>query len=780
MQFIKKQETLILIILLIVIFYVFLRTTHPVFKNNDSPETSLASFTLGIGHPPGYPLFTLSGKIFNLLPIANPAFRTNMASIFISMLIIFINYIFLKKYLLNNIPEKFMQYILGYFSTFILAFNFLFWNQAIEAKGGIYILNLLFFMVLIFLAKDIIENYKVRNFYLFFYLYGLSLANHWPSMIIFFPWLIFLFYKNLKKLNLKDYFFIIFFLVIGISPYLYLIIRSKTNPVLNWGNPSTIENLFWVILRKGYIYPIKPGFDVILYQTKEFIRLFITNFNLLWIFSIFGVINLFNKNKRLFWFYLIIFLTIVFMVVFYNRTQKDLLWQMDIFLLPAEYIVYILIMTGICAVFKYRKDKIYKTIIIIFLFLVTIYMFKSNWNKNNNSRDFILYDYGKNILQTIELNSCYIGDGDYNLMPIYYFQQIHKLRNDIKFATVSFLIFKWGIDDFISRYDYIQMKPFGTNNNIKNIIQFYINKTNVYLSSYFPRLNEIDIKLKRNQKGILINLSNEKKIFSAKIFDLYSYRGIFEKNCLQNKMNKDLIGWYPVCMVNQANENSVMGDFEGAIDLYKRALLFPIDKPEDNIYYNLSLAYKGKKDIYNQLICLLKASEKTKERIIMEESILLCYYIGWLSKIDELMPKLSDKSENILKIYDVLSKLTNNEKYEIMLIKANELLNNWNFHIAELLYKNLIEKNYKKDIIYRNIGVYYFKTGNYDEALRYFLMSQNETNNSEIYLYLAFTQYKIGKKVEAIKTLKEGLQIFKEDKQLKNLLFNIEKEVLNK
>ncbi len=776
----KLKEIIILTVLLFLVLWVYLNTTHPVFKNNDSPETSIASFTLGIGHPPGYPLFTMIAKIFVLIPLANPAFRVNLFSIFLSIIILLFTYFFIKNRIINERINIFERRFINLISIFILSFSFLFWNQAIEAKGGIYILNLLFFVILIELAIKIIENYKNKYFYLFFYIYGLSLSNHWPSMIIFFPLLIFLFIKNLSRIKLKQCFFILLFFIVGISPYLFLFIRAKVGPVLNWGDPSSIKNLLWVVLRKGYIYPVKPGIEVVLYQVEEFIKLYITNYNLLWVFSIIGIIHLFKNNKKHLLFYIIIFFTIVFAVVFYNRTQKELLWQMDIFLLPAEYVAFILIIKGLSASFEFVRHKLYKAMIILFSFIFIFVIFKNNFIRNNNSRDYILYDYGKNILQTIDENGCYIGDGDYNLMPVYYFQHIQKIRQDIKFATVSFLIFKWGIDDFMKRYDYIKMKPFDTNNNIKNIIEFYKSKVNIYLSNYFPRLNEIDINMIKNQKGILLKLSDKKQIFSSEIFKLYSYRGINEKFCILNKMNRDLIGWYPVSMVNQANELSTNAKFDDAINLYKTALLFPVDKPEANIYYNLSLAYKGKNDIYNQLIYLIKACEKTNDTFILEEGILLCYYTGFLTKIESFMKKLQDnkKSENIVKINDILIKLTDNEKYEIMLIKANEFVNNNNYQIAKLLYENLIEKRYKSAIIYRNLGVYYFKTANYQKALEYFRMSQNETQNSEIYAYIAFTQYKIGDKQGAIKTLRQGLKFFKDDRQLKDLLNNMEKEVL--
>ncbi|HAW50625.1 TPA: hypothetical protein DCX16_06725 [bacterium] len=41
------------------------------------------AWTLGIAHPPGYPLYTLFGKLWmTIIPIGNIAFRMNMVSDF--------------------------------------------------------------------------------------------------------------------------------------------------------------------------------------------------------------------------------------------------------------------------------------------------------------------------------------------------------------------------------------------------------------------------------------------------------------------------------------------------------------------------------------------------------------------------------------------------------------------------------------------------------------------------------------------------------------------------
>lgn len=55
-------------------------TLSPGLLPADSGEFQLVSRVLGIAHPPGYPLYTLLGKLATLLPMGSPAWRVNLLS----------------------------------------------------------------------------------------------------------------------------------------------------------------------------------------------------------------------------------------------------------------------------------------------------------------------------------------------------------------------------------------------------------------------------------------------------------------------------------------------------------------------------------------------------------------------------------------------------------------------------------------------------------------------------------------------------------------------------
>src|SRR5579859_4626763 len=58
----------------------YLATCSPTINFLDSGELTTVAWTLGIAHPPGYPLYTLISSAFIQLPLGPPAWRMNLLS----------------------------------------------------------------------------------------------------------------------------------------------------------------------------------------------------------------------------------------------------------------------------------------------------------------------------------------------------------------------------------------------------------------------------------------------------------------------------------------------------------------------------------------------------------------------------------------------------------------------------------------------------------------------------------------------------------------------------
>jgi hypothetical protein len=85
--------------------FFYLRTLCATFNINDSGETIMDCNNLAIAHAPGYPLHTLLGRIFCLLPLGQPMFRLTFASAVMGALATVMVYLVLRK-ILKNIPTS--------------------------------------------------------------------------------------------------------------------------------------------------------------------------------------------------------------------------------------------------------------------------------------------------------------------------------------------------------------------------------------------------------------------------------------------------------------------------------------------------------------------------------------------------------------------------------------------------------------------------------------------------------------------------------------------------
>ncbi len=194
----------------------------------DSGEFSLALKTLGICHPPGYPLFTLIGRIFvSALPFVRATIAANLYNIVIASVTVTVIYYFFRR--------RLSQWSAALLSL-IWAFTPIFWAET--AGVEIYVFNLL----LIVLTLLAIESGHNRKWLIAAYLFGLSLANH-PSAMSILPVLIFLFIKEKKYRQWNLLPVILIILAITGSIYLYLLVRASCNPLSNWGNPENLRAL---------------------------------------------------------------------------------------------------------------------------------------------------------------------------------------------------------------------------------------------------------------------------------------------------------------------------------------------------------------------------------------------------------------------------------------------------------------------------------------------------------------------------------------------------------
>ncbi|MCI0449405.1 MAG: DUF2723 domain-containing protein [Chlorobi bacterium] len=337
----QKSYNLILAFAVPVIaFSVYLMTLAPTVWFIDSGELSAVASSLGIAHPTGYPLFTIIGHLFTLLPFSSSeVYKLNLMSAFFCTLGVFV-FSFLMRYLISKmqliykkespkagsgskkekiseIPET-VKWGIVIFSCLILAFSKTYWAAANSVE--VYPMHIFFVITLMLVFLKAIYNTRKeenkgsfinenRYYLIFAFLLGFSFTNHLTTILLAPACLTLFFYKNLynrSRLYRLLGFMALCFLV-GFSVYLYLPVRASMNPPFLWGNPYNFERFYWHITGKQ--------FSVWIFSAKGSIPAFLLLMGSTVALSVYGLVKQKSLNQNLHFIFFIIICTIGYVVI---------------------------------------------------------------------------------------------------------------------------------------------------------------------------------------------------------------------------------------------------------------------------------------------------------------------------------------------------------------------------------------------------------------------------------------------------------------------------------
>jgi 4-amino-4-deoxy-L-arabinose transferase-like glycosyltransferase len=210
----------------------------------DSPELITAAVTLGVPHPPGYPLFTMLGHLFSLLPFGPVPFRVNLLGVTCDALTVAVIF-FTALRLSRSRPAAAI-------AALTLAVIPTFWRWSLVAE--VFPLNNLLASVLIYLLV-IWHEQSERSGVLIaaFFVAGLALTNH-HTIVLLAPASCFVLWQRRAVLRTRPQLFAICIAAfcIGLLPYAYVPWASAHHPACNWGNVSSLRDLIALIARKSY------------------------------------------------------------------------------------------------------------------------------------------------------------------------------------------------------------------------------------------------------------------------------------------------------------------------------------------------------------------------------------------------------------------------------------------------------------------------------------------------------------------------------------------------
>ncbi|HEY6437199.1 MAG TPA: DUF2723 domain-containing protein, partial [Ignavibacteriaceae bacterium] len=434
------------------VFIIYLFTLAPSVVQIDSGELAAVQATLGIAHPTGYPLFTMLGYLFSLIPLPfTKILQLNiLAAIYCSAAAGV--FTFTIKYCLDNLTvfrskgsnqreaakkekkkgkhhvektvnneelSENIKLLAAVFGGLLLAFSRTFWFQSTSVE--VYSLHLLLItLVIFFLLKAYVksfENDKLTYWLMFSFFLALGFTNHLTTLMIL-PGVAYLYFSRYKFTSssfLRLALMISFFIVVLIAVYSYLPLRASKNPMLNWGNPIDWERIYRHITGRQYQVWLFTSFDSAGKQFSFFWSILPFEFFIGLLLSIIGLFASLLKSKKLSSFILITFVFTVLYSINYD------IHDIDSYFLLAFVMLSFFAALGALKILQMKSlPKNYGVIILAIVLAIQLFF---NFVKVNQSSIYTFEDYTKAVLNTVPENSILFSyQWDYFISESYYYQ----------------------------------------------------------------------------------------------------------------------------------------------------------------------------------------------------------------------------------------------------------------------------------------------------------------------------------------------------------------------
>jgi hypothetical protein len=440
MTTLDKYMKIFLACLGVFVFGVFISTAAPTLFLGDSGEIISAAYTLGIGHPPGYPLYMLMSKIFTFLPVGDTAFRVNLLAVSLAVLF-FISFYYAAAYILMALfgqKKSLPLELTAVLFACIYEFSYIFWFQTGNAKGGIYIMAQLFELMAIFSCVKFVFEKQQRHFYLTAYLAGFLPSIHHSTVLAAFFIIAALGLSMMKLEKRQMVNGACFFLLALFTPYIYLFIRAKASPAVHWGDISTFGQVMNHIIRKVYFTLPRGPFtaEVAFFKLRNYMGQFIYCYRVGIIFEAAGLVFLFIKHRNIFyWLSAFLILNLSALIYFTGHSFAPFNAYMNSnFYLILDVAAILAAAAGFYWLLEKLTVKIKKVraLVVVLCFLLPVTAFISNYGVNNQSRKFLAYDNANNDMRTLKDGDVLFAEEDFQVFNLLYFQYVKHMYPGIR------------------------------------------------------------------------------------------------------------------------------------------------------------------------------------------------------------------------------------------------------------------------------------------------------------------------------------------------------------
>ncbi|HOX29022.1 MAG TPA: DUF2723 domain-containing protein, partial [bacterium] len=425
---------------LIFIFFtvIFFATVSPDIMFEDSGEFAISSFTLGVGHPPGYPLHTLLGRLFQFLPAGNPGFRINVMSSFFGALGVAVLFLAARRFGFSTFASLIGAAACGASKAL--------WSQSAIAE--VYALNL-FLNTVLLMCVAALPTAKRRLPIVIALLLGLTAANHYTTLAAFVPLVLFVIFRyegfspRSQSVRLAAGLFVA---LLAVMIYAQIPLRAAAEPLFDWRAPTTWSLFIEHVRRVQFSsWENQLGFHIptIMKYVSSFIRNLPVEFFAGFLFiALLGVALLLTERLKtgltLVWLFLVQSVGILLAIRFHSDDAG--LSVVRVFYIGAYVVIGLFIAAGLDGLFtqisrsgaKYLRIPLaLAAVVFLVIQVVKIYPI------NNFSSDNRFEKFDRDIFRFLPRDSIYYLYGTQFTAPAMYWNGVRGLRRDVTLVDSS-------------------------------------------------------------------------------------------------------------------------------------------------------------------------------------------------------------------------------------------------------------------------------------------------------------------------------------------------------
>jgi len=458
-------------------------TLAPTVTLTDSGELIVVAHGLGIAHPPGVPLWIMLAHLASLVPLGNVAVRINFFSAFFAalasaMLTLVVAELIITALYLSKTKERgarkktktadsavdpVLIFAPAVGAGLLMAFSRTLWSYATITE--VYTLNTLLILTVLFLMlrwrrRIVADQTNIGSpitihdgwLYAAALVFGLALGVHHVTVGLILPALAILVYRTegLKFFTSRRLLYAALISIGGlVAVYAYLPFAASRSPVINWGNPRSLQEIWWHVTGRQYRVFLTFSPSMMGTQFVEFCRMLLREFGPAWlplslVLAFAGLRSAFRQDRTSFWFLFFIVMADLAYALSYEIAEDK-----DAYYLPTFISVAIAAGFGIRWLIQLNTSMaLQKTywVAAAAVLLTSATAFAANWPFNNRRHYFIAHDYAENLFSTIEPNGLLLTQDWQVAAPMFYEQEVEQRRTDVKVIDINLLRRSWYFD----------------------------------------------------------------------------------------------------------------------------------------------------------------------------------------------------------------------------------------------------------------------------------------------------------------------------------------------